>query len=353
MWRKPWGFDSPPAHKPESDFRFFCCIIKAALFEISPAALSLDQEVPYGKKAPERVNHMEQSELTIVIPAYNEAATLKDFLPELLAFCEEHRFRLIITDDCSSDGTGDLLDRAAAQTDRLRVFHHKVNRGYGGALITGLQAVETPYAVTMDADGQHRPEDVLSLLQKQRETAADMVIGSRTQDSDGGSGYYRAFGKKLIRGLAGMLVKGLNIRDLNSGMKLYDTGLLQKYLKLCPDGMAFSEVIVLIFIQRKHLVVETPITIRPRKEGSSTINTLTALETVHQILSAVMLFSPFRIFGKAGLFLILVGCVWAIPFLVRGTGLSTAAMLLIVTGLIFIMLGLIAEQLAEIRKENL
>ena len=296
---------------------------------------------------------MQTSDLTLVVPAYNEEASLQQFLPELLDFCIANAAELVIVNDCSQDGTGAMLDAAAADHDFMQVCHHKVNRGYGGALITGLQMVRTRFAVTLDADGQHRLPDILKLLDKQQQTDADLVIGCRGNDSGGGSGLYRALGKKLIRFIAGRLVDDLPVSDLNSGMKLYDTKLAQRYLRLCPDGMAFSEVLTLIFVQQKHLVTETPIEVAPRRSGKSTINTMTALDTLLQIINIVMVFNPLRIFLPLGGIMIAAGVLWAIPFLVRGSGLSTAAMMAMTAGPLLIMMGLLAEQLAQIRKKDL
>ena len=296
---------------------------------------------------------MQTDDLTLVIPAYNEEASLRQFLPELLDFCESHGFQLVIVDDCSKDKTGALLDEAAEKHTFLQVFHHKVNRGYGGALISGLRLSQTRFSVTLDADGQHRLEDVLHLLEKQRETNADLVVGCRASDSGGGSGIYRALGKKMIRFIAGRLVDNLPISDLNSGMKLYDTELAKRYLRLCPDGMAFSEVLPLVFIQEKHFVTETPITVAPRRDGKSTINTMTALDTMLQIINIVMVFNPMRIFLPIGGVMILLGFLWAIPFLIRGSGLSSVSMMAMTAGLLLIMMGLLAEQLAQIRKKDL
>ena len=296
---------------------------------------------------------MQTNDLTLVIPAYNEEASLRQFLPELLEFCGSHGFQLVIVDDCSKDKTGVLLDEAAEKNAFLQVFHHKVNRGYGGALISGLRLSQTRFSVTLDADGQHRLEDVLHLLEKQQETNADLVVGCRASDSGGGSGFSRALGKKMIRFIAGRLVDNLPISDLNSGMKLYDTELAKRYLRLCPDGMAFSEVLPLVFIQEKHLVTETPITVVPRRDGKSTINTMTALDTMLQIINIVMVFNPMRIFLPIGGVMILLGLLWAIPFLIRGSGLSSVSMMAMTAGLLLIMMGLLAEQLAQIRKKDL
>ena len=136
-------------------------------------------------------------------------------------------------------------------------------------------------------------------------------------------------------------------------MKLYDTELAKRYLRLCPDGMAFSEVLPLVFIQEKHFVTETPITVAPRRDGKSTINTMTALDTLLQIINIVMVFNPMRIFLPIGGVMILLGFLWAIPFLIRGSGLSSVSMMAMTAGLLLIMMGLLAEQLAQIRKKDL
>ncbi len=246
--------------------------------------------------------------------------------------------------------SGEILNHAA-ELNIPTVLTHKVNRGYGGALRTGLASAKTPYVLTMDADGQHRVADIETLLSVREDTDADLVIGSRKDETASFSDAYRTMGKSIIRSVAKLLME-VPVQDLNSGMKLYITEFGQKYLPLCPDSMAFSEVMTLIFLQKKHLVVETPIETKVRLTGESTINTMTAFNTVIQIINIVMFFNPLRIFLPVGLITILVGMLWALPFLLSGKGLSTAALLFITTGMISIMLGLIAEQLAQLRKKD-
>ncbi|MHC1771568.1 MAG: glycosyltransferase family 2 protein [Flexilinea sp.] len=293
-----------------------------------------------------------EPKLTIIIPAYNEETSLQWLIPEVIEFCKSRDYRLIAVNDASTDNTGKILNTFQAAWDGMVVIAHKINRGYGGALSSGISRTTTPYAITIDADGQHRLEDIDALMKVRDSSDADLVIGSRSEGNSNFRQIYRSFGKKIIRSVAKMMVD-VPVQDLNSGMKLYDTELAKKYLKLCPDSMAFSDVMTLIFLQQKHLVIETPIEVQERKDGKSTINTMTAFETVMQILNIVMVFNPMRIFFPVGLAAILIGIFWAIPFFIRGNGLSTVAMLLITTGLILTMLGLIAEQLAQIRKKNL
>ena len=145
----------------------------------------------------------------------------------------------------------------------------------------------------------------------------------------------------------------LQIRDLNSGMKICDAALAKKYLSLCPDTMAYSDIIALVFVSQKHLVVETPIKVKPRIGGKSTITASTAIDTLKEIVNVVVLFNPMRIFFPLALLFVLAGVAWGLPIVLLGKGVSVGAMLGIVTGIIFFFLGLIAEQLSLVRKEIL
>lgn len=286
----------------------------------------------------------ETSLLTVIVPVYNEAESLPALLDELLPYCRERNWQIIFVDDGSSDASGQILKEFALQPG-VQILRHKINRGYGGALKTGLMHATTPYAVTIDADGQHRIEDVEQMLRLALERQADMVVGARPLHS---SSFYRNLGKWLIRRFASLLLP-LPIRDLNSGCKLYVTELAQTYLPLCPDSMAFSDVITLIFLKKRHLVLEHPITIRPRRAGRSTINALTAFQTVMEILHIAMLFNPLRIFLPLAALCVTFGIVWGLPILLRGRGVSVGSMLAIVTGLLFFAIGLLADQLSAIR----
>jgi hypothetical protein len=134
---------------------------------------------------------------------------------------------------------------------------------------------------------------------------------------------------------------------------MYRTDLAQKYIYLCPDTMAFSDIITLIFINQKNLVKEIPISIQARQRGKSTINLFTAINTVDEILNITILFNPSRIFYPIAILCLSFGILWGIPFLLLGRGVSVGAMLGIVTGLLFFAIGLIAQQLSAIRKDRL
>jgi len=286
----------------------------------------------------------EKFEITLVIPAFNEEQSLKEYLPVLMKSCQNNNWKAIIVNDGSTDNTKSILS-GFVSNNFFSIINHKVNRGYGGALKSGILAAETEFVVTMDPDGQHRVEDVSVLLDFLKTNNADMVVGKREYDRN----HYRTIGKKAIRFFARMLMK-VPVEDLNSGMKIYRTELVKKYLKHCPDGMAFSDIITLLFIYNRHLVLETPVELNKRKHGKSTISYRTAINTVYEILNIVLMFNPIKIFLPTGLVFILAGIAWGIPIALADKGISVGASLSMSVGILIIFFGLLAEQISQIRK---
>jgi len=292
----------------------------------------------------------EKPELTVIVPIYNEEQVLSSTALKIIDYCSFKNWLVIFVNDGSLDQSGAFLDSIAI-SPQVTVYHHKLNRGYGGAIKTGIRNANTPYLVTMDADGQHALEDVDTLYNLAQEKNADLIVGNRGAMGDGNP--YRAVGKRIIRTFARILMP-LPIQDLNSGFKLYRTELAKKYIKICPDTMAFSDVITLAFIKQRNLVLEQTITVKPRVAGKSTINTYTAFETIMEILNIAVLFNPLRVFLPISLLCILFGLIWGISrLLMIGHGVSVGAMLAIVTGLIFFVLGLLANQISAMRMELL
>ncbi|MEP7146452.1 MAG: glycosyltransferase family 2 protein [bacterium] len=288
----------------------------------------------------------EDPKITIVIPCYNEEESLPLFLPGLFKYSKEKNCKVIIINDGSTDSTEKILNEYSMQ-DNFTFINHKLNMGYGGALKTAIKNVRSEYLVSIDADGQHYLEDIDLLYEKLLETDADMVVGSRKEIKSEDA--YRTTGKWIIRNISGLLVNS-GVYDINSGMKLYKTELAQKYINLCPDTMAFSDIITLIFSANKHLVVEQPVRIKKRTGGKSTVGLNTAFDTVMEVLNIVMLFNPIKIFLPLSLIFFVLGVVWGVPIIIAGRGVSVGAALLILMGVITFLLGLIAEQLSLLRK---
>jgi glycosyltransferase involved in cell wall biosynthesis len=289
-----------------------------------------------------------KNNLTIIIPAFNEADNIQFNLPQIIDYCKQNEWQIIIVNDGSTDKTKEVLKTFEA-VDHLKTLNHKLNKGYGAAIKTGIMNCDTKYAITIDADGQHYFEDIDKLYNIMITSEADMVVGSRKGLKN--ATLMRRMGKSMIRNLARLLMS-VPVHDINSGMKIYRTDLAKKYLYLTPDTMAYSDIITLIFLNNRHLVLEEPIKIKNRSIGKSTIGIQTAFQTVMEIINIVILFNPMKIFLPISFLTLVLTLVWGVPLIVEGHGVSTGTLLGLISALIFFFLGLIAEQLSLIRRNQ-
>lgn len=290
----------------------------------------------------------QNSALSLIIPCYNEAEVLPLVLPKITSFCQERGCDLILVNDGSKDATGMIIAQAARNHGFAKVIHHKLNRGYGGALKSGLKASRTEYSVFMDADGQHLLSDVDNLHKRIVKEDADMIVGSRKGQP---GNKFRSLGKAIIRFIAKLMMT-VPIYDINSGMKIFRTELGQKYLHLYPDSMAFSDIICLVFLHNRHLVLEEPISIQSRKGGKSTIGIQTAFQTIMEIINIVTMFNPLKLFLPVAALMFCFGLAWGARFVILGRGVSIGSSMLLIMSVVVFLLGLIAEQLAAIRRNK-
>ena len=299
---------------------------------------------PAPPPGPEGVVAAAAPRISIVIPAHNEESAIGDVLARLYAELPPGVTEVIVVDDGSTDRTAELAERAGA-----RVLRHPQNRGYGASLKTGIRQAEGDYVLTMDADGQHRLEDVAKLCVAVREGhAPDCVIGHRTALVH--SPLWRMPGKWFLTRMARILTQR-KIPDLNSGLRIVRRDVLLKYIHLCPAGYSFSTTITMTMLSRNYAVSFVPITVSPRI-GKSLVNVRAGFQTIMLVLRLATLFNPLRVFLPLSLFLIVGGVAWTIPYTLSGHGITIAAMLLIVTGVVLFGLGLICDQVAQLRLER-
>ena len=284
--------------------------------------------------------------LSVVIPCYNEQENIPAFFAKLLPWADANKFNVIAVNDGSSDETLMELQQFAKAFSCLEVISHKVNRGYGGAIKSGLYAVKTPFAITVDADGQHRLEDVIKCLDCIEKDNADMVVGVRQNDQSGG---YRSLGKLVIRIFAASLLK-LPVKDLNSGMKCYRMSETLAYVDLCPDTMAFSDCILLLLVNDNKKVTAAPILVEPRIAGKSTIGTQTALITLAEILNLAVLLRPLTTFCRLAVLFNIIGLTWGGFIYIKSQEVTSVTTMFVTLGVFSVMLGLLCEQLSQIRR---
>ena len=180
---------------------------------------------------------MRADQVSIVIPAFNEAAAIGPVIEQLRARFPESE--LIVIDDGSKDATAQIAEKAGA-----RVIRHPRNRGYGAALRTGTTQATRDYVLFCDSDGQHSADDVGRIMEAGDD--CDMVVGARTQVSH--VPMSRRPGKFILAKFADYLA-GEKIPDLNSGLRMIRREVLIKYLHLMPHGFSFSTTSTFAFLK--------------------------------------------------------------------------------------------------------
>lgn len=283
----------------------------------------------------------DDSGITVVIPAYNEEASIGRVLEDLRATCGDLVRAIVVVDDGSTDNTA-----AVSRHSGATVLTHPRNIGYGAALKTGIREAATTFVATMDADGQHSGTSLRAVCEARH--AADMVVGARAGLLH--SRAWRVPGKWLL-GVMAWYLSRQRIPDLNSGLRVYRSGVLAKYLHLCPGGFSFTTTVTLAFLSRGWRVEYVPIQVTQR-EGRSTVTVTTGIETIVRILRVVALFNPLRVFVPVAAAMVAAGLLWGIPIALAGRGISVGSMLAIVTGVIVFALGLLCDQISQLRLER-
>ncbi len=208
----------------------------------------------------------------LVLPTYNEVDNLKPLVTAALENLPADA-RVLVVDDGSPDGTGELADRLAAGEDRIEVLHRPHKEGLGPAYLAGFRvALETGagYVLEMDSDFSHDPKDLPRLLKAAEDV--DLVIGSRYVEN-GEIENWTSLRKAISRGGSAYarLVLGLGIQDLTGGFKCFRREVLERIPleSISSRGYAFQVETTYRAAQAGFRIKEIPICFRERRAGDS------------------------------------------------------------------------------------
>ncbi|MDH3693364.1 MAG: glycosyltransferase family 2 protein [Gammaproteobacteria bacterium] len=183
------------------------------------------------------------ADLSIVIPCYNEASTIKDVLSNVRKEAGKEA-QIIVVDDCSTDGTTQLLkDELYTEIDRLE-FHEK-NMGKGAALRTGIESATRDIVLIQDADLEYDPREYGKLLRPIREGRADVVYGSRFSGGDSHRVlfFWHYKGNQFLTTMCNMF-SNLNLSDMETGYKVFSRKLIQN-IKIQENRFGFEPEITI------------------------------------------------------------------------------------------------------------
>jgi len=208
----------------------------------------------------------------VIIPTYNERDNLESITSEVLA--QLPQADILVVDDRSPDGTGDLADQLAARHNRIYVLHRAAKSGLGRAYLDGFRYAlerEYQYVIEMDADFSHDP-GYLPVLRGRAEAGADLVLGSRYVRG-GGTQNWSAARRLISRGgnIYARAVLGVGVSDLTSGFKCFRRSVLQTLDldSVRSEGYSFQIEVTFRALKSGFKIEEVPIVFVDRRVGQS------------------------------------------------------------------------------------
>ena len=281
--------------------------------------------------------------LSIILPAKNEAAAIGATVEKIHAQLAQMRLEtdaeVLVVNDGSTDNTAAVAEAAGA-----RVVHHPYSKGNGAAIKTGARAAQGEMLVFMDADGQHDPADIPSLLDKLNQ-GHDMVVGARQKGSQASVG--RGLANGLYNRLASWMT-GHKVEDLTSGFRAVRADKFREFLYLLPNGFSYPTTSTMAFFRAGYSVAYIPIH-AARRIGKSHIRLLRDGTRFLLIIFKIgTLFSPMKIFAPVALLMFFLASGWYGWTFITMHKFTNMSALLYTGSVITFMMGLISEQITAL-----
>jgi glycosyltransferase involved in cell wall biosynthesis len=275
--------------------------------------------------------------LSIIIPAKNEAAVIGDVVSSVRGIYADAE--ILIVDDGSTDETATFAKRAGAT-----VISHPVSLGNGAAIKAGARAASGKILIMMDGDGQHKAEDIPSLLAKLDE-GYDMAIGARDSGSHAGIGRLAANG---LYNVFASMISGHRIPDLTSGFRAVRADLFKRFLYLLPNGFSYPTTITMAFLRSGFPVTFVSIKALGRTGKSHIRPIRDGLRFLAIIFKIATLYAPLKVFLPiSGLFFLSGTGYYAYTYITMGR-FTNMSMLTLSASVIVFLIGLISEQITAL-----
>jgi glycosyltransferase involved in cell wall biosynthesis len=281
------------------------------------------------------------SSLSIIIPAKNEVATVGDVVAKARATFPQAE--IIVVDDGSTDGTGDLAERAGAT-----VVRHPESLGNGASVKTGARLATGKILAFMDADGQHDAREFSPLLERLAD-GYHMIIGAR--NSKGHANVGRLFANGFYNSFASA-VSGRPIADLTSGFRVARSEYFKQFLYLLPNGFSYPTTITMAFLRSGYPVGFVPISATQRTGKSHIRPIRDGLRFLIIIFKIATLYAPLKVFLPVSAMFFTTGLAYyAYTYITMGR-FTNMSLLVFSASVIIFLIGLISEQITALMYSN-
>lgn len=276
--------------------------------------------------------------LSIILPAKNEAESLRGLLPRLRQ--AQPDAEILVIDDGSTDQT-----REVCASNAVTCLSSPYSMGNGAAIKRGARAASGDVLVMMDADGQHDPALIDRLLARLGE-GYDMVVGART--SEGQASLQRGLANRFYNWLASWMTSH-RVEDLTSGFRAVRADKFREFLYLLPNGFSYPTTITMAFFRSAYVVAYETVPVYQRKGTISHIRPLRdGLRFMLIIFKIATLYSPLKLFVPIGALFFAIGMsYYGYTFTHSGRFTNMSALLLSAAVIVF-LIGLISEQITAL-----
>ncbi len=274
--------------------------------------------------------------ISVIIPAFNEESGIAAVLDELLQVSALQDCEIIVVDDGSTDRTMDILRN---YQPRVTALHHEQNKGYGAAIKTGVRYARGEFILITDADGTYPIDEIQKLLDEG--DGWDMIVGARTMQGVQ-IPMVRRPAKWFLNKLANYLTNR-KIPDVNSGLRVIRKSVLEKYMRLLPDGFSLTTTITLALLTNGGQVKYVPIHYHKRNGQSKIRPVHDTLNFLQLIIRTVMYFAPLKVFLPSSVFFFSGSFILLGYRMVMGHGFSVTSSILFICGIQLLAIGMIAD----------
>ncbi len=243
--------------------------------------------------------------ISVIVPCYNEENSIGNTIDNILKFLKDNKLdknsEIIVVNDGSTDNSRSILDKK-----KVRIIDNPCNMGYGYSLKKGISCAKNETIVITDADSTYPFECIVDML-KEKDKGFDLVVGAR-----GGKYYKESYFKTLLRKLLKKFVEfvsGKKIKDVNSGLRIFDKSTVIKFFPRLCDSFSFTTSQTLAYFMNSLSVCYVDISYNKRIGKSKVKLFKDSLKSLKYILEASIYYNPLKIFSLFSIFSIFLSMI--------------------------------------------